>query len=144
MMTAMKGSVGGPVALLSAILAAVSAFLPFWGGSRPYELALRGLWQGFHGLSQAAFVTSLALVLLVGALIMLASAVAGSQALSGLGFAWLAGFLGLFVYRARGPVSVSDFLVHEVDWGFWVTVAAAALALIATFIRRSIKDDFHR
>jgi hypothetical protein len=143
-MAPMRGSVGGPIAMLAAILAAVSAFVPFWNGAKPYELAMRGLWQGFDGLGKAAFITSLAMILLVGTLIMLASSVAGSQALSFIGFVWLAGFLATFVYRAKGPVSVSDFLVHEVDWGFWVASTAALLALIATFIRRSVKDDFKR
>lgn len=143
-MARMRGSVGGPIAMLAAILAAVSAFVPFWDGAKPYELALRGLWQGFEGLGEAAFITSLALILLVAALILMASAVAGSQALSFIGFVWLEGFLVTFVYRAKGPVSVEDFLLHEVDWGYWLATTASVLALIATFIRRSVKDDFHR
>ncbi len=139
-----KGSVGGPLALLAAIATTVAAFLPFWKGERPYELAIRGLWQGYAGLNPATFLTSLALILVIGGVILLASGVAGSQALSFLGCAWVTALLVLFVRENRGPVSVGDFLLDEVDYGFWIVAGAAALALFAGFIPRTVKDEFRR
>ncbi len=144
MATMIKGSVGGPLSLLASIAVLISVFLPFWDERKPYELAIRGLWQGYAGLSEAAFLASLGLVLLLGSLILLASSVAGSQFLSLLGFVWVGGMLADFVFQTRGSTSVSDFLLNDVDYGFWVAAIGALLALIATFISRSIKDDFRR
>ena len=138
----MKGSVGGPLAGLAAILVTASAFLPFWDGAKAYELSIRGLWQGYNGLSTASFITSIAVILCIGGVILLASAVAGSQALSFLGFLWVGGLLAVFTSQARGSTSVGDFLVQEVDWGFWVAAGGVFVALIAAFISRSVSSEY--
>ena len=138
----MKGSVGGPLAGLAAIMVVASAFVPFWDGAKASELAIRGLWQGYNGLSAASFITSIAMILCIGGVILLGSAVAGSQALSFLGFLWVGGLLALFTSQARASVSVGDFLLNEVDWGFWVAAGGAFIALIAGFISRSVSTEY--
>ncbi len=138
----MKGSVGGPLAGLAAIMVVAAGFLPFWDGAKGYELAIRGLWQGYNGLSAARFITSIALVLCIGGVILLGSAVAGSQALSFLGCFWVFGLLALFTSQARASTSVEDFLLNEVDWGFWVAAGGALLALVAGFIPRSVSTEY--
>jgi peptidoglycan biosynthesis protein MviN/MurJ (putative lipid II flippase) len=139
-----KGSIGGPIALLAAIAAAVSAFLPFWRDDKAYNLAIRGLWQGYVGLTSATFLTSIAMVLLIGSVILLASSFAGSQILSFLGCVWILGMLVLFVTNSRGSASIGDFLLDEVDYGFWVAAAAGVLALVAAFIPRTVTDTYRR
>ena len=138
----MKGSVGGPLAGLAAIAVGVSTVLPFWDGARPYELPMRGLWQGYSGLSTPTFLAWIALPLAIGAVILLGSTVAGSQALSFLGSAWVAGLLVVFTAQARGSSTVGDFLVDEVDWGFWVAAGGAGLALVAACIPRSVSQGY--
>ena len=140
----MKGSVGGPLAALAAVAMTIAAFVPFWDGNKPYELAIRGLWQGYAGLSTSTFFASIALILVGGGIIMFASMAAGSQALSFLGCAWVTALLVVFTEQARGSISTQDFLLHEVDWGFWVAAVGCVLALIAGFISRSVKSDFRR
>jgi hypothetical protein len=138
----MKGSVGAPIAGLSAVLIVVAMFVPFWQGVPAYELAIRGLWQGYAGLSAAAFLTSIAMVMSFGVLIMIASTVAGSQALSFLGSFWIGGLLVIFMEQTRGSASYSDYLVHEADWGYWTAAAAVGLAFIAGFIPRSVSQEY--
>ena len=138
----MKGSVGGPLAALAAIATVVAIFLPFWDGAKPYELAIRGLWQGYAGLSTATFLTSIALILAMGVVMLAGSTVAGSQALSFLGGAWVAALLIVFTSQARGSATIGDFLLHEVDWGFWVAALGAFLALVAACIPRSVSQAY--
>ncbi len=138
----MKGSLGGPLAGLAAIAVTVSMFVPFWEGAPAYELAIRGLWQGYAGLSAATFLTSIAMVLSFGVLILGASTAAGSQVLSFLGFFWVGGLLVVFTQQTRGSQSITDYLANGADWGFWAAAGGAGLALVAGFIPRSVSTDF--
>jgi hypothetical protein len=138
----MKGSVGGPIAGLSAILILIAMFVPFWNDTPAYELAIRGLWQGYAGLSAASFLTSLAMVMSFGVLIMIASTFAGSQALSFIGFVWIGGLLALFVQQTLGSATLTDYLTNQADWGFWLAGTAAGLALVAGFIPRSVSQEY--
>lgn len=131
-----------------AVAVAIGALFPVAGGIVPGDVALIDLRDGFPTGSTieqienqaVAFYTSMMVVLLGAAVLLLVAALVGSRAAGWLGVIVGTGTIAVFFWRLHDRVG--DFLRDNYDtvlvdrWGLYLVVGGLIIALVALLVPR--------